>query len=163
MNWLTLTRADFPRLKPMLQAVLATEAYYTLLADANDEDCQNYWFGGKDTEVFALEEDGKILGAFYLRANHHGLGSHIANAGYMVDPAIRGKGVGRTMCERSIERARERGFRGIQFNFVVSTNEPAVHLWKEHGFEIVGTLPGAYHFKRERYVDAYVMFKDLTV
>lgn len=162
MQWVSLARSDYPRLKPMLDAVLATESYYTLLADADDEDCINYWFGGKGCEVFGLEENGKMMGAFYLRANHHGLGSHIANAGYMVDPAIRGRGIGRKLCEHSIERAKERKFRGMQFNFVVSTNEPALHLWKEYGFHIVGALPGAYHFKRERYVDAYVMFKDLT-
>lgn len=162
MEWVTLSCADFPRLKPMLQAVIATETYYTLLADANDEDCENYWFAGKACEVFGLEENGKIIGAFYLRPNHHGLGAHIANAGYMVDPAIRSKGIGRAMAERSIERARERKFRGIQFNFVVSTNEPAVHLWQKLGWKIIGTIPGAYHYKRERYVDSYVMFKDLT-
>ena len=161
-KWMQLTRADYPQLKPMLQATIATESYYTLLADADDEDCIDYWFGGREPEVWALEKDGKVLGAFYLRANHRGLGTHIANAGFMVAPETRGQGIGRILGGKCLERAKERGFRGMQFNFVVAENEHAVKLWKSLGFSIIGTIPGAYHFKRERYVDAHIMFKDLT-
>lgn len=146
----------------MLRETLAAEAYYTLLASADDEECKAYWFGGKDNEVWALEENGQILGAFYLRANHFGLGSHIANAGYMVAPAARGQGIGRVMGEYSLQRAKERGFRGIQFNFVVSTNAVAVNLWKSLGFSVIGTIPGGFHYKQQRYDDAYIMFKDLA-
>ena len=66
------------------------------------------------------------------------------------------------MCRHSQEVAIERGFTSMQFNLVVSTNEGAVRLWKELGFEIVGTLPGAFNHPRLGFVDAYVMFKKLA-
>jgi len=53
------------------------------------------------------------------------------------------------------------GYKAIQFNFVVSTNEAAVRLWKKIGFEIVGTLPGAFKHSSLGYVDVYVMFRSL--
>ena len=105
------------------------------------------------------EQDGKIIGSYILRKNRPGLGDHVANAGFMVDPSARGLGVGRAMGEHCLNEARRLGFRAMQFNFVVSTNESAVHLWKELGFEIVGTLPGAFRHATKGYVDAYVMFR----
>lgn len=161
-RWRQLTVADYALVEPILRANLAEEAYFTLAADATDEEVKAYWFGGIDNEFWALERHGEILGGFYQRRNHYGLGGHIANGGYVVSPSAKGGGIGRILGERSIERGKERGFRGIQFNFVVSTNTVAVNLWKSLGFVIVGTLPKAFHYKRRRYDDAYVMFRELT-
>lgn len=161
-NWKQLAVADYPLVEGLLRANIADEAYFTLRADAPEDELKAYWFGGVENEVWAVEEDGKILGCYYQRCNHFGLGKHIANGGYVVSPAAKGRGIGRLMGEKSIERARERGFRGIQFNFVVSTNTVAVNLWKSLGFRIIGTIPGGFHYKRQRYDDAYIMFKDLT-
>jgi ribosomal protein S18 acetylase RimI-like enzyme len=66
------------------------------------------------------------------------------------------------MCAHSLERARERGFQAMQFNFVVSTNERAVALWRSFGFEIVGRLPGAFHHPAAGFVDALVMYRSLV-
>ncbi|MBM3617083.1 MAG: GNAT family N-acetyltransferase [Alphaproteobacteria bacterium] len=162
-TWRTLGRDEFPLVKDLLRATIESESYFTLYGDAPDEDLFTYWYGGLDNEVWVLEEEGVILGSFYQRSNHFGLGKHIANGGYAVSPAGRGKGIGRILGEKSLQRAKERGFRGMQFNFVVSTNTVAVNLWKSLGFTVVGVLPKAYHFQRERYVDAFVMFKDLTI
>jgi ribosomal protein S18 acetylase RimI-like enzyme len=162
-QWVLLTVADYDRVKDILRANIAEEAFFTPAADASDEVVKAYWFGGIANEFWALEEDGEILGGFYQRQNHYDLGGHIANGGYAVSPAAKGRGIGRILGERSIERAKERGFRGIQFNFVVSTNTVAVNLWKSLGFTVIGTIPQGYHYKRQRYDDAYIMFKDLTV
>jgi ribosomal protein S18 acetylase RimI-like enzyme len=94
-------------------------------------------------------------------ANQPGLGSHVANASFMVAPAFHGKGAGRHMGLHCLREARRIGFRAMQFNFVVSTNSAAVALWRRLGFDIVGTLPGAFAHRELGYVDAYVMFRSL--
>ena len=102
-----------------------------------------------------------MVGTFILRPNRPGLGSHIANASFMVSPQARGLGVGRAMGEHCLAEARRLGYRAMQFNFVVSTNDSAVGLWKQLGFRIVGRLPGAFRHATKGFVDAYVMFRDL--
>src|SRR5208337_3600736 len=107
-------------------------------------------------EVFVAEDGGQIVGTYYLRPNNRGGGSHIANCGYIVETDASQRGVARAMCAHSIERAREFGFTGMQFNFVISSNERAVNLWRSCGFDIVGTLPGAFAHPTHGLVDAYV-------
>jgi len=79
----------------------------------------------------------------------------------MVSASARGKGLGRAMAEHCLNEARRLGFRAMQFNFVVSTNDDAIHLWKKLGFEIVGILPDAFKHPDRGYVDAYVMSREL--
>ena len=131
---------------------------YTLPPDMTETDGLRYWTGS-DRETFVAEEDGKILGTYYIRANQLGGGSHVANCGYMTHAAVEGRGIARRMCEHSLAHARRRGFRAMQFNFVVSTNERAVRLWQSLGFEIVGRLPLAFRRPSGNYVDAFVMFR----
>jgi ribosomal protein S18 acetylase RimI-like enzyme len=119
-----------------------------------------YWMA-EGHEVFVAEMDGAIVGSYYLRANQRGGGAHIANCGYMTDVNLRGKGVAAAMCEHSLVRAKERGFRGMQFNFVVSTNERAVELWKRFGFEVLAKLRGAFEHPEMGFVDALVMWREL--
>jgi L-amino acid N-acyltransferase YncA len=122
------------------------------------QEAMAYWFAD-GTRTYVAETDGRILGSYILRANRPGLGNHVANAGFMVDPASRGSGVGRAMGEHALSEARRLGYRAMQFNFVISTNEFAVHLWQQLGFKIVGTLPGAFRHARKGFVDAHVMFR----
>jgi ribosomal protein S18 acetylase RimI-like enzyme len=102
-----------------------------------------------------------IVGTYILRPNQAGGGSHVANAAFMVAADAQGSGVGRRMAEHCLSEARRMGFRAMQFNFVVSTNASAIHLWEQLGFKIVGTLPGAFHHPEKGYVDVYVMFRSL--
>jgi L-amino acid N-acyltransferase YncA len=125
------------------------------------EEAEAYWFA-KGTRTFVAEQDGRVVGSYILRSNRPGLGDHVSNAGFMVAPEARGLGVGRTMAEHALGEARRLGYRAMQFNFVISTNESAVHLWQELGFRIVGTLPGAFRHARKGFVDAYVMFRSLN-
>lgn len=131
---------------------------YTLPSDIGQEGVLEYWFA-PGNEVFVAEDEGQVIGTYCLRINRMGPGSHVANCGYMTDIHASGKGVGRAMCEHSLARAKERGFRAMQFNFVVSTNDRAVHLWQRCGFEIVGRLPEAFLHPINGYVDAYVMYR----
>jgi L-amino acid N-acyltransferase YncA len=141
--------------------ILAAGETFALSQDLPRPDALAFWCGAENT-VFVCEDGGRILGSYYLKPNHSGPGSHVANAGYIVAAEERGKHIGRTMAEHSIEQARRLGFRSMQFNFVVSTNESAVRLWKQLGFGVVGTLPRVFHHPTHGYVDAHVMFLDLT-
>ncbi len=154
------TDADRAAVLAIVTPVLAAGETYAIARDLDAAGVGAYWFGPTH-EVFVAEDDGAILGTYYLMANQAGGGAHVANCGYMTAPEARGKGVARAMCEHSLARARERGFRAMQFNHVVSTNTRAVALWQSLGFTIVGTLPDAFHHPVEGYVDSYVMFKTL--
>ncbi len=114
-----------------------------------------------DRTVRILADGGAVLGIFYVRANQTGGGAHVANAGYVVAHHATGRGIARQMCAASLDLARDLGFRAMQYNFVISTNERAVALWQAMGFETVGRLPGAFSHPNGQYVDALVMFRRL--
>ncbi len=154
------TPQDHAAIWRIIEPVIRAGETYTLPRDMSETDAIAYWTG-PDRETFVAEEDGHIIGAYYLRANQQGGGRHVANCGYMTGAGSTGKGVARRMCEHSLEHARMRGFKAMQFNFVVSTNERAVRLWQSLNFEIVGRLPRAFEHPRLGLVDALVMFRAL--
>jgi ribosomal protein S18 acetylase RimI-like enzyme len=143
-------------IEPMIRA----GETYPLPRDLAKTDALAYWRSPQH-EVLVAEDGGAIVGSYYLRANNRGGGSHVANCGYVVAPRAMGRGVARAMCAHSLELARSRGFRAMQFNFVIASNERAVRLWQGCGFEIVGRLPGAFEHPRLGPVDAFVMYRTL--
>lgn len=142
----------------IFQATIATGDSFVYDVNTSREKALAYWCGD-DAATFVAERDRTVIGSYLLRHNQPGLGDHVANAGFMVDSSARGLGVGRAMGEHCLKEARRRGYRAMQFNFVVSTNVSAVHLWRQLGFNIVGTLPGAFRHAEQGFVDAYVMFR----
>lgn len=118
-----------------------------------------HWFTAQ--AAYVAMEGSSLVGMYKLGVNHPGRGSHVASATYLVDPAEQGKGIGRTLVLHSLEQARAEGYRAMQFNYVVSSNAPAVELYKKLGFAIVGTLPKAFRHLELGLVDAYVMFRSL--
>lgn len=155
------TSDDDAAIWAIIEPVIRAGETYTLDRDMSRADALAYWFG-PDKETFVAEDaDGAVLGTYYLRANQAGGGNHVCNAGYMTGAAAMGRGVARAMCLHSIGHAKARGFRAMQFNFVVSTNVRAVGLWQSLGFEIVGRLPGAFDHPAAGGVDALVMFRAL--
>lgn len=151
---------DAPAIWAIIEPILRAGETYTLPRDMTQTEAIAYWMG-PDREIFVAEEDGRLFGTYFLRANQLGGGGHVANCGYMTAPEATGRGIARIMCTHSLERARDRGFRAMQFNFVVSTNERAVRLWQSFGFEIVGTLPRAFVHPKIGYVDVFIMFRPL--
>ena len=135
---------------------------YALDTDMSESDALQYWMG-PDKTTFVSEENGVIVGTYFIRANHAGGGSHVCNCGYMTRASATGRGVARRMCAHSLEYAAARGYRAMQFNFVVSTNERAVALWQSLEFSIVGRLPDAFHHPALGYVDALVMHRVVQV
>ena len=144
----------------ILEPIIRAGETYTLPREMDRESALAYWFS-PGHEVFVAEENGEIVGTYFLKANQKGGGAHVSNCGYITAPHATGRGVARAMCAHSLERARECGFRAMQFNFVVSTNERAVRMWQKFGFEIVGCLPKAFEHPTLGFVDAYVMYRQL--
>ncbi len=154
------TEADHEAIWNIFHGVVAAGDTYGFDPKMSRDDALAYWFRA-DTRTYVAENDGRIVGTYILKANQPGLGSHVANAAFMVAPDARRLGIGRKMGEHCLNEARRLGFRAIQFNFVVSTNAFAIRLWQQLGFNIVGTLPGAFRHPKSGYVDAYVMFRSL--
>lgn len=150
----------FARVWPMFRAVIAAGDTYSYPPDLSMEQARAWW-AMAPSRCFIAERDGEVLGCYMLRPNQPGLGDHVANAGYMVSPAARGQGIAGTMCEHSLQQARDAGFTAMQFNFVVSTNTTAVRLWQRHGFQIVGQVPGAFRHAQYGPTDIYVMHRSL--
>lgn len=144
----------------ILEPVIRAGETYPLPRDMDRENALTYWFS-VGHEVFVAEDSGAVVGTYFLKANQKGGGAHVANCGYMTAPHATSRGVARAMCAHSLERAKERGFQAMQFNFVVSTNERAVRLWQRCGFEIVGRLPRIFAHPTLGFVDAYVMYRPL--
>lgn len=156
-----LEPADWPQVWPLLQSTFASGDTYAFAPDSSEAEIHRAWVEAPLSCWVARADDGTLLGTYFLKANQPGLGSHVCNAGYVVAPAARGRGIATAMCLHSQQQARAAGFRAMQFNLVVATNVGAVRLWQSLGFAIVGTLPGAFRHLVLGYVDAHVMFKSL--
>jgi ribosomal protein S18 acetylase RimI-like enzyme len=153
--------ADAAAVWAILEPTVRAGETYTLPMDISSDDALAYWFAPQH-EVFVAEQEAQILGTYFLQPNQQGGGSHVANCGYVTAAWATGRGVARAMCVHSLEHARSRGFRAMQFNFVVSTNERAIALWQSVGFRIVGRLPGAFRHPTAGFVDALVMYRSLS-
>lgn len=154
------TDADRDAIWTMLEPVVRAGEVYALPRDMMREQGLAYWFADGNW-VFVAEDDGQTVGSYYLRANQKGGGSHVANCGYLTAEWALGRGVAGAMCGHSLTFAKSIGFRAMQFNFVVSTNEAAVHLWIKHGFEVLARLPRAFEHPTLGFVDALVMWRAL--
>ena len=154
------TNEDRDAIWKIFRAVVDPGDTYAVDPHMSREDALAYWFQ-PDTHTYVTEQDRHVVGTYILKPNQAGAGSHVANAAFMVAPDARGRGVGRAMGEHCLSEARRLGFHAMQFNFVVSTNESAIHLWQELGFKIMGTLPGAFRHPQKGYVDVYVMYRSL--
>ena len=144
----------------IFQSVVAPGDTYSFDAATPKSDAVAYFLAPSITSYVA-DDDGRVVGMYKLIPNRIGRGSHVANASFMVDPAVHGRGVGRALGEHCLEEARRQGYDAMQFNFVVSTNTAGVALWRKLGFEIVGTLPKAFDHATLGRVDAYVMHRFL--
>lgn len=152
--------ADAQAIAAIILPTIRDGATYSLDTNMSEAEAIAYWIG-TDKETFVAEDEGTIVGTYYLRTNQGGGGRHVCNCGYMTSAAAAGQGIASRMCEHSLRHARKRGYRAMQFNFVVSTNEGAIRLWQRMGFDIVGRLPRAFEHPEKGFVDALVMFQTL--
>jgi len=157
------TEADWPRLWPILQEIVQAEQTYTYDPAMDSETGRRTWLPGPPDQAWLVtDSDGTVLGSYKTGPNRAGPGGHVATATYMVDKSARGRGVGRAMVVHSLDQARAAGFRGIQFNAVAASNEYAVKLYQDLGFDIVGAVPGGFRHPELGFVDLLIMYRDLT-
>ncbi len=151
---------DFEAIWSIFHRVVRTADTYPYPPDTDRQEAHRLWMAPPNRSYVALE-DGEVAGTYYIRPNQPGQGAHVANAGFMVDPDRQGRGVGRAMGAHAVEEARRAGFLAMQFNMVVSTNRRAVALWRDLGFTVAGTIPGAFNHPEHGLVDAHVMYRKL--
>ena len=152
---------DYDKVWDIFTNVISTGDTYVFEPNTPKETLHKNWFADNMDTFVAVDESDEIIGTYIIKPNQIDLGNHIANCSYMVNPNFQGKGTGKILCEHSIKFAKEKGYLGIQFNIVISTNTIAVELWKKFGFEIIGTTPKGFRHKKLGLVDTYIMFKDL--
>jgi ribosomal protein S18 acetylase RimI-like enzyme len=152
------TEQDFDSIWPIFREIASTGETYAYDRSTPRDEAFELWME-YPRKTFVFEENGEILGTYYIVTNHSGPGDHVCNCGYMVSSNARGKGLATSMCEHSQEIAKLMGYKAMQFNFVASSNESAVRLWEKLGFESVGRLPKAFNHPGQGFVDALVMYK----
>ena len=154
------TPDDWPGIWEIFHAVVEKGETYPYATDTTEEEAKTLWIDGPRA-TYVAADGGRVLGTYYLKPNQPGLGSHVCNAGYMVLADARGRGLGQSLCAHSLDEAGRLGFKAMQYNLVVSTNEGAIRLWKKMGFETIGTLAKAFCHPSEGYVDALIMYRVL--
>lgn len=155
------TSGDWPAIWAMLEPVFRAGETYAVARDISADAARKLWFEAP-AACFVAEDAGVILGTYYIKTNHPGGGAHVCNCGYVTALAARGRGVAGAMCEHSQGAARGLGYRAMQFNLVLESNDGAVRLWEKLGYETVGRLPSAFAHPELGLVDARIMYKWLS-
>jgi ribosomal protein S18 acetylase RimI-like enzyme len=154
--------ADWPSIWEFLHTTFMAGDTYAFSPHSTEAEIYKAWIEVPAATFVAHEPDSRIVGTYYIKPNQPGLGSHVCNCGYVVAPQSQSKSIATLMCEHSQAQAIVMGFRAMQFNLVVATNERAVRLWQKLEFSVIGRLPDAFLCPQRGYVDALVMFKQLA-
>ncbi len=154
------TQTDQDDIWRIIHPVISAGDTLAFSPTSSREEMLAYWLA-PDKHTYVTTLAGKVVGTFMIKDNQPGLGSHIANAGYLTAPEARGKGVGKAMCEYSLAAAKRLGYRAMQFNIVVKSNEGAVRLWQKLGFKIIGEIPEAFNHRQHGLTNAYIMYRKL--
>lgn len=152
---------DWPAIYPFFRAIVAEGKTYAYPEDLSSDDARSLWLESPPGRTVVAVDGATVLGSAKMAPNRPGRGAHIATGSFMVDPAAQGRGVGRALARDLVDWARSAGYRGIQFNAVVETNDSAVHLWQALGFEIIGTVPEAFDHVTDGLVGLHVMYLPL--
>ena len=157
-----MTREDWPAVWQFMEPVIRAGETYPFARDMDSDGAWGMWVEATASQYVAEDDDGEIIGSYYIKPNQPTLGAHVANCGYLVSAAARGKGVATEMGRHSLEEAVRLGYRAMQFNLVVANNAASVRVWEKLGFEKAARLEGAFLHATEGYIDAYIMYKVLV-
>ncbi|MDG1995369.1 MAG: GNAT family N-acetyltransferase [Emcibacteraceae bacterium] len=149
---------DWDQMWPIFKEIVSQGDTYAYSSETPKQEAFFIWLK-RTKKTFVYEQDGKILGTYFITTNYT---DHVCNCGYMVSSEARGKGLATEMCEHSQEIAVQMGYKAMQFNFVISSNVGAIHLWKKLGFTTVGQIPKAFKHPKQGYIDALIMYKWLA-
>jgi L-amino acid N-acyltransferase YncA len=155
---------DWERIWPIWHEVVAAGDTYMWAPDSTSRWARGTWLDGPPSETWIADDaaTGEALGTYHVSPNQPGAGAHIVNGSYMVAASARGRGIGRTLVLHSLQRCRELGYRGMQFNAVAATNVGAIGLYHSLGFTTIGVVPGGFRHSRDGFVDLHVMFRSLS-
>lgn len=98
-------------------------------------------------------DSGEVAGLYILHPNNVGRCGHICNASYAVRSDLRGNHIGEQLVTHCMKTAKELGFGILQFNAVVKSNKPALHLYEKLGFVKLGVIPSGFRMKDGSYED----------
>ncbi|MBB4766112.1 GNAT family N-acetyltransferase [Amorphoplanes digitatis] len=152
---------DWARIYPFWSRIVEAGETYVYPLGLGSDDARALWMESPPGLTVVAVEGDDILGSAKMGPNRPGRGAHVATGSFMVNPERHGRGVGRALGEYVIEWARREGYHSIQFNAVVESNAPAVHLWRALGFTIVGTVPEAFDHRTNGLVGLHIMVKKL--
>lgn len=155
------SKTDREALWKIIKPVIRAGDTYVFSPDSSEQKIMDYWLAPKK-QTYVAELEGQIVGTYWLVENQPDQGNHIANAAYIVSPEFGGRGIGKQLCKHSKKEAVNLGFSAIQFNFVLKSNENAVHLWQKLGFKIIGEIPEACQHVKFGFVNAYIMYQKLN-
>ena len=155
------TSDDEEQIWSILKPIIRNGETYAIKKNTKRDTAIKNWMYGKHS-CYIIENNTQVMGSYYICTNQEGGGDHICNCGFIVKSGVAGNGYGRLMVNHSLNLAKKMGFKGMQFNFVVSNNKNAINLWKSVGFEIVGRLPLAFHHPTDGLIDALVMFNSFS-
>jgi len=156
-----LAADDWAAAWKIIEPIFRAGETYAFAPEITETEAHKVWVAVPSATFIAEDGQSRILGTYYIKPNQPALGAHVCNCGYIVAEDARNRGIASAMCKHSQQEAVARGFRAMQFNLVVATNQAAVSLWQKHGFEVIGTLPKAFRHRRLGFVDALVMYKQL--
>lgn len=156
------TADDWPAIWRFMQVIVAAGTTFSWDREIAENAARAAWMNSPPGRTLvAVDDDGTVVGTAEMGPNHGGPGSHVATAGFMVDPASADRGIGRRLAEHVLEQARADGYRAIQFNAVVETNARAVHLWQSLGFGVLATVPEGFRHPEHGYVGLHIMYRTL--
>ncbi|NKQ40453.1 MAG: GNAT family N-acetyltransferase [Sulfurovum sp.] len=161
MEILEASESDFDHIYPIFAEIVSKGDTYPYCKDTTKDEAYRIWMETPH-KTFVAKANKQIIGTYYIKPNQSDRGSHVCNCGYMVASDARGRGVATSMCIHSQETALKLGYRAMQFNLVVSSNQRAIELWNSLGFDAIGRLPSAFDHPLLGYIDALVMYKWLS-
>ncbi|MFG1884103.1 GNAT family N-acetyltransferase [Micromonospora sp. NPDC049102] len=154
----TFTEQDWSQVWPIVGDVIRAQETFTYDPRMTADEAYDIWVETPPGRTVVAVDGGRVLGSAKMGANRPGPGAHVSTASFLVAADARGRGVGTALCRDALTWARDQGYAGMQFNAVVETNRTAVELYRREGFDVVGTVPGAFRHRTLGRVGLHVMY-----
>jgi GNAT superfamily N-acetyltransferase len=152
---------DWTEVWPIVRQIVRAADTFAYDPAMTESEARAIWIESPPGLTVVATDGNRILGSAKMAPNRPGPGSHVATASFMVADEARGRGVGKALCRFALDWAHQQGFAGMQFNAVAASNVGAIALYRQLGFEIVGTVPGAFAHPTLGRVGLHIMYRAL--